>query len=206
VNRTITNLIVDAVAFVAFLFLATTGVLMHFALPAGSGHFKTLCGMDRHQWGEFHFWIAVAMAVVVTLHLCLHWRWIVCTIQGRRREGAGIRLTLAVVAALSLVGIAVSPFFATVQGEDGTPPHRIRSGEQPNQPTHQITGSMTLQEVEQHTGVPVAVIVKELGLPKNVPTDEQLGRLRRKYGFEMEDVRQIVQRHAEERPTGGKAP
>jgi hypothetical protein len=58
----------------------------------------------------------------------------------------------------------------------------------------QVRGSMTLREVEQATGVPVAVILRELGLPADTSADERLGQLRQTYGFEMETVRTIVQR------------
>ena len=57
---------------------------------------------------------------------------------------------------------------------------------------------MTLHEVEEQTGVPAVVILRELGLPADLPTDEQLGRLRKKHGFEMHDIREIVQKHYEQ--------
>ena len=54
-----------------------------------------------------------------------------------------------------------------------------------------------LHEIEEQTGVPATVILKELGLPANLPTDERLGRLRRRHGFEMHDVQEIVREHRE---------
>ncbi|HEY97334.1 MAG TPA: DUF4405 domain-containing protein [Dehalococcoidia bacterium] len=33
----------------------------------------------RHQWIDFHDWTAVALVVLVILHLVLHWKWIVYT-------------------------------------------------------------------------------------------------------------------------------
>jgi hypothetical protein len=36
-KRTVLNLIVDILAFAALVMLASTGLLMHFRLPAGSG-------------------------------------------------------------------------------------------------------------------------------------------------------------------------
>jgi hypothetical protein len=205
-NRTIINFIVDAAAFAAFLCLAATGVLIHYVLPPGSGHFSTLWGMDRHQWGEIHFWIAATLTGMLALHLFLHWRWVVCTIQGRPREGSGVRLALAVVALVALVGLAVSPFFGTVASNDEAPPHKMRSTERPKSATHEITGSTTLREVEQRTGVAASVILKELGLPSDTPTDERLGRLRRKHGFEMEKVREVVEMHTQRQETQGAAP
>jgi len=71
---------------------------------------------------------------------------------------------------------------------------RPRGGE-----AHQIDGSMTLREVERRTGVSAAVILRELGLPLDLPADERLGRLRRHYGFEIQTVREIVEKHREQR-------
>lgn len=55
-----------------------------------------------------------------------------------------------------------------------------------------IRGSMTLNEVEKNTGVPVAYILKRLELPDDTDPESRLGRLRRQHGFEMHKVRQIV--------------
>jgi hypothetical protein len=202
-KRTTVNFVVDAVAFVAFSFLAATGAIIHFVLPAGSGHFETLWGMDRHQWGEIHFWIAATMAVTVVTHLLLHWRWLVTTIRGGSPTNASARVLLAVAVVALVVGVALSPFFATVQSKDGVPPHKRQFGEHSEGPAHEITGSMTLDEVERNTGVSAATILKELGLPRDVPTDERLGRLRKQYGFEMEAVRNAVRKNLESR---GNAP
>ena len=191
------NFFVDAVAFAAFVFLTATGVLVRYVLPPGSGHFSKLWGMDRHAWGQIHFWIAVALMGALALHLLLHWRWVVSMVKGRPREGSGVRVALAVVGVLALAGLAVAPFLGQVE-PTGEPPHRIRSGEHPTSTAYQIDGSMTLREVQQRTGVSSEVVLRELGLPLNVPTDERLGRLRRRYGFEMHDVREVVQKHLEQ--------
>lgn len=205
-NRTIVNFVVDIAAFVAFLFLATTGVLMRYVLPPGSGHFSRLWGMDRHQWGAIHFWIAAALTALVVLHLYLHWRWIVSTLCGRRPERSAVRITAAVLVVLVVAGLGVSPFFTPVESRNSSPPHRLQSEKPPESPADAINGSMTLGEVEQQTGVSAAAIAKELGLPNDVPVDEKLGRLRRKYGFEMHDLREAVRKHIEQRQPQGDPP
>jgi hypothetical protein len=55
-----------------------------------------------------------------------------------------------------------------------------------------ITGRMTLHEIEKETGVPARAIANKLSLPQNISTDESLGRLRRRYGFAMQDVRDAI--------------
>lgn len=57
------------------ILLLFTGFIIKYILPAGS-HGASLWGLTRHQWGDFHFWIAVAFVVTITLHLILHLPWI----------------------------------------------------------------------------------------------------------------------------------
>jgi hypothetical protein len=205
-SKTTINFIVDAVAFAAFLFLAATGGVLRYVLPPRSGHFSTLWGMDRHQWGEVHFWIAATLLIALAFHLFLHWRWIVSVVRGSRRGVSGARVGLALATVVAILGIAAAPFFGSRESKEGSPPHRMRSDQEPDDSMHQINGSMTLLEVEQRTGVPAAAIVKELGLPSDLPTDEQLGRLRRKYGFEMSKVREAVQRQIEQQKPQNNPP
>jgi hypothetical protein len=55
-----------------------------------------------------------------------------------------------------------------------------------------VTGQTTLGDIERGTGIPSAEMAAKLGLPSSVSASETLGRLRRRYGFTMEDVRAIV--------------
>lgn len=55
-----------------------------------------------------------------------------------------------------------------------------------------ITGRMTLYDIEKKTGIPARKIADKLGLPSNVPLDETLGRLRKRYIFTIQDVRDAV--------------
>ena len=118
------NFIIDAVAFAAFVLLVSTGLLMRYVLPPGSGHFALLWGMDRHEWGQIHFWIAVIMIASIILHIILHWRWIVSMIEGRDRSG--IRVIISIVGVIIVLILAVMPFFSSVE-MTGDPPHRMRS-------------------------------------------------------------------------------
>ena len=192
-SKSTTNFLVDTVALAAIVLLSATGVLMRYVLPPGSGHFSQLWGMDRHQWGQVHFWLAVGLLSTVVLHLLLHWHWVVCMVKGRSGRGSAIRVSLAIVGVLALAGFAAAPFFGQVQ-QTGEPPHKIQSEERP---ASQINGSMTLHEVEEQTGVPAAVILRKLGLPADLPADERLGRLRKQYGFGIHDTQEIVRKHRE---------
>jgi hypothetical protein len=198
-SKSATNFWVDVVAFVAFVLLGTTGAITRYVLPAGTGHFRSLWGMDRHDWGGIHFWIAVVFLIALTVHLFLHWNWIACTIKGSPRTGSGLRVMLSFIGLFLVLGLAVAPYFSSVV-ESGEPPHKSRSGEPSEKSVeHNINGSMTLQEIEQKTGVPAALILKELGLPPDTPTDERMGRLRKRYEFEMHTVQDIVRKQTEQK-------
>jgi len=55
-----------------------------------------------------------------------------------------------------------------------------------------ITGKMTLYDLEDTTGIPARKIADELGIPSNAPLSENLGRLRKRYLFTMQEVRNVV--------------
>ena len=88
-RRTTLNFIVDAIAFVDLLLLATTGTILKWALPPGSGghgygyrggrgpgDIKTLWGLGRHDWGDVHFVLSLLFVFLMLVHLILHWTWI----------------------------------------------------------------------------------------------------------------------------------
>ena len=55
-----------------------------------------------------------------------------------------------------------------------------------------ITGRMTLFDIEKETGIGAREITDTLGLPHNTSLDMSLGRLRRRYGFTMQEVREVI--------------
>ncbi len=191
------NFMIDSVAFAAFVLLTSTGVIMSYILPPGSGRFSVLWGMDRHEWGRLHFWIAVVLMATLGLHLLFHWRWIACMVKGRPREGSGIRVGLSVVGVVALLGFAALPFMGEVKQTGAEPPHKMRLTDHDKVDEYGIDGSMTLSDVEKRTGVPSAVVLRELGLPPGIPTDVNLGNLRKHYGFEMNDLRKVVRKQVE---------
>jgi hypothetical protein len=183
--------VIDAVAFAGFVFLASTGVLMRYVLPPGSGHFSTVWGLDRHEWGGLHFWIAICFFGTLALHLVLHWNWVVCVVTGRQREGSGFRAGLGLVGLLVLIAFSVSPLIGPVDRDTRSAGGGgILSAHKHEEV--QIRGSMTLSEVEESTGVPANHIIEALGLPSSVSGEDRLGVLKRTHGFEMSDVREVV--------------
>jgi len=192
-RRTNLNFALDVMAFAGFIVLTTTGVLVRYLLPPGSGRNSTIWNLDRHEWGNLHFWISVGFFLILALHLVLHWRWIVCTLTGRPREGSGLRAGLGIVGLITISALAISPLLSPVErvareaGASSLSIHKLDDVS--------IRGSMTLQEVEAATGVPAAYILKSLGLPETTAEGAQLSHLKRQYGFEISDVRAIVKRY-----------
>ena len=109
------HFIIDILSFAAFALMVSTGVLLHYLLPSGSGRFSTLWDMNRHEWGAIHFWISIALLIFLVIHLLLNWRWIVAIVKGHRPEGAAYRMAIGVVGLLALVLLAIIPLLMPVE-------------------------------------------------------------------------------------------
>ena len=55
--------------------LSLTGLLLWLA-PTGrrSGQIELLFGLTKHEWGDVHFWLAVATVVVTLVHTIIDWK------------------------------------------------------------------------------------------------------------------------------------
>lgn len=197
-KRSNLNLLVDTLAFIGLILLLGSGLLVRYILPPGSGEHLAIWALTRHEWGEVHFWIAVFLTAVVTLHLVLHWRWIVSVIQNQPREGSGMRVALGTIGFITLLLIAVAPFLSpkeqvpsSIDGK-ATRTHSDNSKADAEKHAESIRGSMTLEEVEQSTGVPVKYLLKQLGLPANTSPGQKLGQLSKKHGLEIKVIRKAV--------------
>jgi DNA-binding transcriptional MerR regulator len=186
------NFIVDAVAFGCFLFMVATGVIMEYLLPPGSGQQVSIWGLDRHAWGDIHFWLAVVLLTTLALHVYLHWRWIVCVLRRRPSEGSGVRMSLGITALLALLAIALAPVFSPVERNTAAPD---RAGPRwtMSEDVEEITGSMTLGEAAIQTGVAAGSLLTALALPADISRDERLGRLARDNGLSLADVREVLE-------------
>lgn len=83
-RRDTLNFVVDLLALVAMMGLIASGLVQRYLLPPGSrgGRGLSLWGLDRHGWGDIHFWIAVGLGALLVLHVALHWTW-VCVLVAR---------------------------------------------------------------------------------------------------------------------------
>ncbi|MBN2246503.1 MAG: DUF4405 domain-containing protein [Candidatus Aminicenantes bacterium] len=55
-----------------------------------------------------------------------------------------------------------------------------------------ITGQMCLRDIELKTGISSRTIIQAMGLPANVSELDNLGRLRKKYGFSIQELRDFI--------------
>lgn len=191
-KRTKLNFLIDVLSYSFFLFLITTGILMRYILPPGTGRFVTIWGMSRHDWGTIHFWISVTFLAFMVLHVYLHWKWIVCMTTGKPGKRSGIK-TGIIMLGIALIAMApvLSPREYASENEREHPPY-TRYDE------ITIHGSMTLSELEQETGVPAGEVLKALDLPGNIPAHWRLGNIARRYGLDMSDFRKAVYHYLNE--------
>jgi hypothetical protein len=217
-SRTTLNAIVDAVAYAGLVVLATTGLMLRWQMPPGSGGLHgmgsgagagsrpvtVVWGLSRHEWGSFHYWIALILMGVLAVHLILHWKWIVCVLRGKpHSDVSGGRFALGIVGLVLVTLLAAAPLLTPAQ----TAP-RSEFLELPNGAKHgdigdakedgksndaeTIRGFMTLEEVARQSGVPLSDILERLDLPRDTAPSEQVGRLLRAHGLDMSDLRRAV--------------
>lgn len=246
-TTTFTNFWLDVISLIVMLGLAATGGLIHFVLPAGSGHFYVLFGWDRHDIGQLHFYLAVSAVALLALHVLLHWSWICCVIakivgnnsplkKSQTIWGITLLLLITVLVGGGLFWAselvqntapegggrgrrahldAVLPSQADLPSENTTeaaastdepspaapPPeaqpiaHRGDGGDRHVEEcpaVASIDGRTTLIEAARLCRVSVAELVKQLRLPPSTDPQEHLGRLKRRYGLDLDALQRIA--------------
>lgn len=72
------NFTLDAATCLAFVGTAFTGLLFRFVFPSGPGsQTYTWLGLARPAWAVFHNISFLLMLSGISLHLALHWKWII---------------------------------------------------------------------------------------------------------------------------------
>jgi hypothetical protein len=201
-KRNTGNFLIDILTFLVFFAKVWTGLLIHYVLPPGGGrgHALTLWGMNRHDYGKIHFYLALAMVALIIVHLWLHWSWICSVLSNllgapqpkrirRFLYGMVLLLVICIVTAGSLLLVETQVKYT--YGED---PGRYGYEDFETHELPYITGRTTLSQAAEMAGISVEQLISELKLPSNVSPSERLGRLKRQYGFEIEDVRRIASR------------
>lgn len=161
------QLAVDSLALVACAFVATTGLVLENALPPGSGRLDVglpdrqivlLWGLSRHEWGRIHLWAAYALLAILVLHLAMHWKWLLAMLTRKREKNqSGWRLALG---CLGLTGLLLSatPLLGTPQSLP-----RSQALEQRGLVLEATERRISVEELEEITGVPAATLRQKLG-------------------------------------------
>ena len=67
--------VIAIILFVVWGLVASSGLLLWLA-PTGarSGQQPLLLGLTKSEWGDIHFWFAVATFVVTAIHVIIDWK------------------------------------------------------------------------------------------------------------------------------------
>jgi len=251
-NKSKINLVIDAIMFVVITAVAGLGFLMKYVLLPGykindlydTGTELFFWGLDRHQWGAIHLYLALFLVFLLILHIILHWGTIVSVFQQMFAVKVN-RYVISIFIGVLALFLALAPLIikpAVAQSErkhnrNRTPeramaiPGYIQQNEKAENETEaekyiheipdqnvqdksvsenqedvnnesdllhrhhhaqiDIDGSMTVNEISAKYNVSV----EEMATAINIPVDcanERLGRLKRRYGFEIDDLRVFV--------------
>lgn len=77
-KRVTINALVDIGCLGTFIPSLFTGFVLYFYLPSGGGRggsWVTWMGITRHDWVLYHDIASFAFAILLVVHLLLHWRF-----------------------------------------------------------------------------------------------------------------------------------
>ena len=197
------NLGVDILLLLLMMSIAGLGFLMKYVLLSGDqrnlvyGQKVNLSfwGLTRHQWGDIHLIISIIFLVLLLIHIVLHWKMIVCIFQ-RMIPYKSLRICVTVV--LTSIGLLLFSFPFFIQPDISerasffqNTENRNKQHQNINVNNYPVQGNMTLREAANQYNVPEDYIAKALNISAN-HTNEKIGRLRKQYGFTLEEVSRII--------------
>lgn len=149
-NKLLVNIVTDLLAAVALTVMVATGIVIWFILPPGTNRTHWLWGMMRHEWGTLHAAASVVLLLAVSLHVILHWRWLVTNLCKRVGLGpwaarhdrlAGLGVVLVLVVPLAVFS-ALAWFNASELPEPLHPLLPRMDPAQPNTPVQRSSASI----------------------------------------------------------------
>jgi hypothetical protein len=92
-KRHVLNFVIDLVTLVVMLGVTATGLLLRWILMPGSrgGRGLEFLGLGRRDWGDVHFWLSIALLVLVLVHVALHWTWVCALVAPWTRRSSSQR-------------------------------------------------------------------------------------------------------------------
>lgn len=205
--------LVDTLLFLCIVGIIFIGFLMGLFLPQGPTapeSSKYFLGLHRHQWGNIHLYLSITFTALVIIHLILSWKWIKSKSRQIFKKGWISVLIFTALASILVLTIfwALYPRYPGAYedygvragskakrqhlSEEGLPIHEEKIFLEDGSIAIIIAGQTTLRQLEKTTGIPAKEIAENLGLPAKVSLDESFGRLRKRYPFTLQDVRDVV--------------
>jgi hypothetical protein len=77
-KRVTINALIDIAGLVTFILTLASGLVLYFFLPSGGGrggNWVTWMGIPRYEWVLFHDIVSFSFALLLIVHLLLHWRF-----------------------------------------------------------------------------------------------------------------------------------
>jgi len=199
-KKTTLYYVVDIILFVLLTAIAFIGILMGFFIPKGptaNEADKYLWQLHRHQWGNIHLYLSLAFITFFIIHIILHWSWI----KGKTRKLFG-KIWVVVFILILPALLIFSLWYLYPKNSEAYREYGRKYGQgyrQINTANYiKISGQMTLYDIQEKTGIPAKKIIDRLGLPKDIPLTERLGKLRKEYSFSMQKIRNVIHALIEE--------
>lgn len=190
--------LVNTLLFICIVGIVLIGLLLGLVIPKGPSaaeNTKYFLNLHRHQWGNIHFYLSLTFILLIIIHLTLDWKWIKGRANNLFKKGWKVALTSTVAASILLIFV-LWLFYPKEPGAYegyGTGRGRTETAQTSDDQDYiTVTGQMTLEELDKATGIPAERIMEALGLPAKVSQKETFGRLRKKYGFSLLDVRDVL--------------
>jgi hypothetical protein len=98
--------ITNGALYLTACFLAGTGWLLAERLPRGrEGRSLSFLGLDRHEWAEWHEWVAYGVIGLTVAHLLLNWQWLVIIASSRKswRLWSGLLAGLFIIVVFAVI-------------------------------------------------------------------------------------------------------
>jgi hypothetical protein len=190
--------LVNTLLFICLVGIVVIGLLLGLVIPQGPSapeSSKYFLKLHRHQWGNIHFYLSLAFVFLIVIHLTLDWKWIKGRAVRLFKEGWKTALIATVGTSLLLL-FAIWLFYPKEPGAyEGYGLGRGKNDTAfltDNQDYITVTGQVTFQDLEKVTGIPAQRIIEALGLSGKVSPKETIGRLRKKHGFSLVDLRDVL--------------
>lgn len=232
------NLIIDFIMLLNMMALAGIGFLIKYVLLPGYkasevyGNNSDLFfwGLDRHQWGAIHLYVALFLVFLLLLHIIFHWDMVVCILK-KMVHGKTARIFVLLAAGLISIILALGPFFLkpevrqmekvhqhgrhaeTIIQDQGNiqdqlqnqgqllpqvtanPEERSSDSGRNHFDELDIDGTMSLNDISEKFGIGVEKLAFVIGVPAD-KADERIGRLKKVYGFDINDLKEYVKINA----------